>query len=106
MSLYYSNLRVKSIQNKSSVPYENLLCCVCLEIAMNPNECSNCELLICQVCPAPAKTLPLVNKNKYTFQTYTASFLLNLTSLSGIYWEKGPRQRCFCVAIKMTHWWQ
>ena len=48
--LIYSCLKVSSIQNKDKVLYKNLLCCVCLEIAMNPNECSNCEILICGCC--------------------------------------------------------
>ena len=50
MTSYFSNIRVNSIQNKSSVPYESLKCCICLEIAMNPFECGNCGILICEVC--------------------------------------------------------
>lgn len=46
----FSGLKISSIINKSAVLYKNLICCVCLEIAMNPNECSHCEILICGIC--------------------------------------------------------
>lgn len=50
MSGYYSNLKVSHISNKDLLPYESLICSVCLEIAMTPLECSNCGILICYVC--------------------------------------------------------
>lgn len=50
MSKYFSNIRLSSVLNPNEVPCDSLLCCVCLEIAMNPNECQNCNILICAVC--------------------------------------------------------
>lgn len=46
----YSGIKIESIKNKDKVPYTNLICCVCLEIAMVPYECHDCEVLICGIC--------------------------------------------------------
>lgn len=46
----FSRLLVSSIENKNEIMHQNLLCCVCLEIALQPLECPNCEVLICSIC--------------------------------------------------------
>lgn len=60
MSKLFSNLKISSIENLSTIPCENLICCVCLEVIFNPFECINCEIMICGICK---NSLNLLGKN-------------------------------------------
>lgn len=51
-SFSYSGLKIEQIENYSdhATSIKHLLCCICLEVALNPYECTECEVLFCENC--------------------------------------------------------
>ena len=54
-----SGLKVSYVLNKNEAQCRQLICCICLEIAVSPFECTYCEVFFCEIC---IKLLKLASK--------------------------------------------